>query len=88
MSNPYIFADPRLGKPKTYLAQVEGVPTAEALTRLAKGVELNDGRTLPGAARAIDAPAWLWPPWFLPRANWSAAAATASGCSRWVGWSG
>ncbi len=46
--------------PKTYLAQVEGEPTQESLVRLAKGVKLNDGPTLPAQARSIAAPAWLW----------------------------
>jgi 23S rRNA pseudouridine2457 synthase len=53
--------DPRWKAPKTYCVQVEGTPTDEALANLRAGVELNDGRTLPADARAIDEPAWLWP---------------------------
>ena len=54
--------DPRFKAPKTYLVQVEGTPTEEALERLRRGVTLNDGPTLPADARALDAaPAWLWP---------------------------
>jgi 23S rRNA pseudouridine2457 synthase len=41
--------------------QVEGTATDDALARLRRGVELNDGVTLPADARAIDAPPWLWP---------------------------
>ncbi len=46
--------------PKIYLAQVEGEPAQEALDKLAKGIRLNDGPTLPAQARAIAAPEWLW----------------------------
>ena len=53
--------NPRHKLPKTYLVQVEGTPTHEALAKLAKGVKLNDGTTRPARARAIDAPAGLWP---------------------------
>ncbi len=54
-------ADPRHKRPKTYLAQVEGEPSSEALALLARGVELNDGPTRPARVRAVDEPAWLWP---------------------------
>jgi 23S rRNA pseudouridine2457 synthase len=54
-------ADPRHKQPKTYWAQVEGVPTADALEALRRGVTLNDGLTLPAGARLIDEPAGLWP---------------------------
>jgi 23S rRNA pseudouridine2457 synthase len=53
--------DPRWKATKTYLAQVEGVATDDALAKLRAGVELNDGLTLPADARAIDPPSWLWP---------------------------
>lgn len=54
-------ADPRWKAPKTYLVQVEGEATLDQLKQLRRGVELNDGRTLPAGAEAIEAPAWLWP---------------------------
>jgi len=50
-------AHPRGKLEKVYWAQVEGEVTAEALARLAQGVELNDGLTLPARARAIPPPA-------------------------------
>ena len=53
-------SEPRHRMDKTYWAQVEGTVDAEALQRLRAGVELNDGRTLPAAAEAMDEPA-LWP---------------------------
>ncbi|MGV3613930.1 MAG: pseudouridine synthase [Fimbriimonas sp.] len=42
---------PRHHHPKTYLAQVEGIPDAEDLRRLRQGVDLKDGRTLPAEAK-------------------------------------
>jgi 23S rRNA pseudouridine2457 synthase len=54
-------ADPRFKLWKTYLVQVEGVPDATALHRLAHGVELNDGKTRPARVEAIAEPAGLWP---------------------------
>ena len=53
-------ADPRHKLAKVYWSQVEGVVTEEALGRLRRGVDLRDGLTLPGRARAIEPPA-LWP---------------------------
>jgi len=38
---------PRYHVPKTYRAQVQGVPNADALARLRKGVMLDDGMTRP-----------------------------------------
>lgn len=54
-------AHPRHKLEKVYWAQVEGVPTAEALARLETGVDLGDFVTRPAKARAIDEPANLWP---------------------------
>jgi len=53
-------ADPKFKLEKTYLVQVEGVPTPEALERLRRGVELNDGPTRPAKAEMIEPPE-LWP---------------------------
>ena len=52
-------AEPKHKLPKTYLAQVEGLPGADALTALRQGVMLKDGLTRPAGARSIDAPD-LW----------------------------
>lgn len=54
-------SDPKHMLAKVYWAQVEGIPESDALSRLARGVLLNDGPTLPAQARLIDEPARLWP---------------------------
>lgn len=53
-------ADPRGKLEKAYWVQVEGVPDTKALESLQSGVTLNDGPTLPAAARIIHEPPGLW----------------------------
>ena len=53
-------AEPRHKQWKTYLVQVEGEISQEAIVRLQSGVELKDGSSLPARAEAIAEPE-LWP---------------------------
>lgn len=53
--------DPKHKQPKTYLVQVDGAITDEALAALRQGVMLNDGPTLPAGAEHAVEPQWLWP---------------------------
>jgi len=53
-------ADPRHKLPKTYWAQVEGVPDEAALEKLRTGVLLSDGMTRPAEAALLPEPT-LWP---------------------------
>ena len=53
-------ASPRHKLAKVYWAQVEGVPTEEALAQLRRGVDLGDFTTLPAKATCIDEPPNLW----------------------------
>lgn len=46
-------AHPRYGIPKVYEADVEGVPSADALRRLRDGIELEDGPTAPARVRVV-----------------------------------
>jgi 23S rRNA pseudouridine2457 synthase len=48
-------------QPKTYMAQVEGVPQAAALERLRNPLNLGDFTTLPSVVKQIEEPDWLWP---------------------------
>lgn len=54
-------ANPRHELAKVYWAQVENVPTEDALAALRRGVDLGDFVTRPAEARLIDEPANLWP---------------------------
>jgi 23S rRNA pseudouridine2457 synthase len=53
-------ADPQFKMAKTYLVQVEGEVTDEALESLRRGVSLKDGMTRPAEAERIADPG-LWP---------------------------
>ena len=46
-------AHPRYGVDKVYEVDVEGQPSAEAISRLEAGVELDDGITAPAQARVL-----------------------------------
>jgi 23S rRNA pseudouridine2457 synthase len=55
-------AEPRHKLAKIYWAQVEGIPTDDALAALRTGnLNLGDFTTQPAGARLIDEPANLWP---------------------------
>lgn len=51
---------PEMRHPRTYLVQVEGEITEEALQKLEKGVSIRNYRTLPCTAKKASEPAWLW----------------------------
>jgi len=53
-------ANPRHKQWKTYLVQVEGIPSDAALKQLSDGVALKDGKTRPARARRVEPPD-LWP---------------------------
>ena len=57
----HLITDPEHKLPKTYLVQVEGVPTPEALDTLARGVNLKDGLTRPAGVRLLNPEPALWP---------------------------
>lgn len=54
-------ANPKNKMSKCYWAQVEGIPSEEALEEMRNGVVLKDGKTRPAKARRMDEPAGLWP---------------------------
>ena len=52
--------DPKFEHPRTYLAQVDGQITPEAIRKLAKGVVIKGYRTKPCKAEMVEAPEWIW----------------------------
>ena len=53
--------DPKFGHPRTYLAQVDGQITEEAVKKLAAGVDIKGYRTKPCKAEIAKEPEGLWP---------------------------
>jgi len=53
-------SNPKNKMAKTYLAQVEGEISDEAIDHLRRGVELKDGLTRPAKARRVAEPKMLW----------------------------
>ncbi len=53
--------DPKHKLEKTYVVQVEGDITQDAINKLRAGVKLKDGLTQPAKAKIINQPENLWP---------------------------
>ncbi len=53
--------DPKNSQYKTYLVQVEGQADRKAITRLKRGIDLKEGRTLPARVKTIPPPKNIWP---------------------------
>jgi 23S rRNA pseudouridine2457 synthase len=51
----HALTDPRFAHPRTYVAQVERVPDAKALSALARGVVVQGERTRPAKVRLLEA---------------------------------
>ena len=54
-------SDPAHKLPKTYLAQIEGLPTPAALRTLSAGVALKGFITRKAGVRQVEEPGWIWP---------------------------
>lgn len=56
----HLMSSPKFKQPKTYWAQVEGIPEEKALERLRRGVMIDGKKTLPAKVKMIAEPP-LWP---------------------------
>ena len=52
--------DPQFEHPRTYLAQVDGQITQEAVHRLCEGVDIKGYHTKPCKAEIVETPDWIW----------------------------
>jgi 23S rRNA pseudouridine2457 synthase len=57
----HALTDPKFGHPRTYWAQIEGLPDDGALDRLRNGIELNRYKTRAAKVRRFDTEPGLWP---------------------------
>ena len=53
-------SQPKYNKTKTYVVQVEGLISDNAIIALNNGVQLKDGITKPAIVKLIEEPSWLW----------------------------
>lgn len=53
-------SDPQFKVEKTYLVQVEGIPSQEALTRLRLGVRIKETKTAPAKVRHLEEDPQVW----------------------------
>ena len=55
-----LISNPKYNKTKTYIVQVEGEISDDAVSSLHKGVQLKDGNTKSAVVKIIKEPSWLW----------------------------
>ena len=55
-----LISNPKYNKTKTYIVQVEGEMSDDAVSSLHKVVQLKDGNTKPAVVKIIKEPSWLW----------------------------
>jgi 23S rRNA pseudouridine2457 synthase len=56
----HLFSEPKFKQPKTYWAQVEGVPDDEAIKKLTTGVVIGGKKTLPAKVRRLPDEPEIW----------------------------